>query len=92
MLNPNDVLTIISSVSSEELQLTEDSALVGGNSSIDSMALVQICLALEEKSIEDGFHFDWTSEKAMSGLNSILRSPKSLAEEYNRQLFESLDK
>jgi protoporphyrinogen oxidase len=34
---------------------------------------------------QDGFTFDWTSEKAMSSLNSIFKSPESLAAEYNRQ-------
>ena len=63
--------------------MEENSALI--NSGIDSMNLVQICLALEEKSIIDGFSFDWTSEKAMSSLNSIFKSPATLASEYNRQ-------
>lgn len=66
-------------------RLSENSPLVGGKSSIDSMDLVQICLALEAKSIEESFKFDWTSEKAMSSLSSMFSSPKALTHEYNRQ-------
>tara|TARA_Y100001978_G_C23465605_1_gene324460 strand:- start:382 stop:651 length:270 start_codon:yes stop_codon:yes gene_type:complete len=72
-------------VDGEGIEIDENSPLIGGNSSIDSMNLVQICLALEEKSTEDNFIFDWTSEKAMSTLSSIFRDPTSLTEEYNRQ-------
>ena len=50
------------------------------------MNLVQICIALEDKSLEDGFEFDWTSEKAMSSQNSVFKTPKTLADEYNRQM------
>ena len=72
-------------VSGEGIKINKNSPLIGGDSSIDSMNLVQICLALEEKSTEDNFIFDWTSEKAMSTLSSIFRDPNSLTEEYNRQ-------
>ena len=53
------------------------------------MGLVQLCLVLEERSIEEGFSFDWTSEKALSSLNSIFKSPETLSLEYNRQLNSS---
>ena len=66
-------------------EINEDSPLVGGNSNIDSMGLVQLCIALEEKAIDLGFEFDWTSEKAMSSMNSVFRSPKSLLKEFKRQ-------
>ena len=72
-------------VDGEGIEIDGNSPLIGGNSSIDSMNLVQICLALEEKSTEDNFIFDWTSEKAMSTMSSIFRDPTSLTEEYNRQ-------
>jgi len=49
------------------------------------MGLVQICLALEDKASDEGFEFDWTSEKALSAINSFLRTPLTLADEYNRQ-------
>jgi len=88
-LTPGTLIQLINSLMDEDLQLLDDSPLVGGNSLIDSMSLVQICLALEERSLLDNFHFDWTSEKAMSSLNSIFKSPETLAKEYNRQFSES---
>ena len=81
-----ELLEIINQIVDEDILLEPTSPLIGGNSIIDSMNLVQICIALEEKAQEDGFDFDWTSEKAMSTLNSIFRSPKSLNDEYNLQM------
>ena len=84
-MNVNELINIIKDILHEDLKLNEDSELIGGSSSIDSMNLVQICLALEEKSSEEGFEFDWTSEKAMSSINSMFKSPQTLTNEYNRQ-------
>jgi len=84
-MTTSDLINLIKRISDSQTMLEENSALIGGDSMIDSMNLVQICIALEEKSEEEGFEFDWTSEKAMSTLNSTMRTPKSLAEEYNRQ-------
>ena len=84
-MNVNELINIIKDILQEDLELNTDSELIGGSSSIDSMNLVQICLALEEKSSEEGFEFDWTSEKAMSSINSIFKSPQTLTNEYNRQ-------
>ena len=81
-----ELLEIINQIVDEDILLEPTSPLIGGNSIIDSMNLVQICIAVEEKAQEDGFDFDWTSEKAMSTLNSIFRSPKSLNDEYNLQM------
>ena len=89
MISTSNLIDIIKTVSEADLDITPHSPLVGSDSSIDSMGLVQICLALEERSQIDGFSFDWTSEKAMSSLNSIFRNPESLASEYNRQFAES---
>ena len=49
------------------------------------MVLVQLCIAIEDIANKEGFNFDWTSEKAMSKLNSIFKSPKTLSKEFNRQ-------
>ncbi len=62
-----------------------DASLVGEGRLLDSMALVQVCLRLEELADEQGFSFDWTSEAAMSRSRSIFRSVKSLADEFARQ-------
>ena len=85
-MTSEDIIKIIRDVAEEDIEINEQTQLVGGGSSLDSMGLVQLCLVLEEKSLEEGFSFDWTSEKALSSLNSIFKSPESLALEYNRQL------
>ena len=85
-MSSKELINIIKNIIEEEMSLEENSPLIGGNSLIDSMNLVQICIALEDKSLEDGFEFDWTSEKAMSSQNSVFKTPKTLADEYNRQM------
>lgn len=85
-MTTQDLIQIISEILQEDFMLQEETPLIGGNSSIDSMNLVQICIALEDKSRNDDFEFDWTSEKAMSELNSIFKNPKTLTKEYNRQM------
>ena len=42
-----------------EASVSESTPLVGGDSLLDSMGLVQICLALEDKAEDIGFDFDW---------------------------------
>ncbi len=81
-----ELIKIIESSVDENIQLNPSSPLIGKNSRIDSMNLVQICISLEEKSQDDGFNFDWTSEKAMSSLNSIFKTPTTLTNEYNLQM------
>ena len=71
-------------------KMNEDSEILNGDNNLDSMAIVQLCIALEDKSNSFGFDFDWTSEKAMSSLNSIFKNPNSLTKEYNLQMKNSL--
>ena len=85
-MTSQELISLIKNFLNEEIELEENTPLIGGLSSIDSMNLVQICLALEEQSEADGFDFDWRSERAMSSLNSIFKTPQTLAEEYNRQM------
>ena len=92
MLKPEDIMQIIFEVTdqdAEKITLNPETSLVGPDSLIDSMGLVQLCLALEEKGSDLGFDFDWTSEKAISSMNSIFKSPRSLSNEFNRQLIEA---
>ena len=89
MLSNEELIDLIKIALDEEIDINPQSSLIGGDSLIDSMGLVQICLALEERSQSDGFSFDWASEKAMSSLNSIFKTAQTLTEEYNRQLKES---
>ena len=66
--------------------VTEHSALIGKNAVLDSMGLVELCVSLEDLSVDEyDFDFDWTSEKAMSATKSMFRSVDSLAEEFYEQ-------
>lgn len=89
MITSTEIISIIKDIclnNSQEITLQENTPLLNGDIAIDSMVLIQLCIALEEKSNDFGFDFDWTSEKAMSSMNSIFKTPKSLSEEFNRQL------
>lgn len=66
--------------------VTDDMPLIGGNSILDSMKLVELCLALEDKADEIGFQFDWTSDVAMSRSRSIFRTAGSIATEFIIQM------
>ena len=91
-MSVEDLINLIDEIVDENFELDASTPLIGGNSSIDSMNLVQICIALEDKSEEDGFTFDWQSEKAMSVMNSIFKNPKTLANEYNQQMSVAKEK
>jgi hypothetical protein len=53
---------------------TDDMNLIGKEASLDSMKLVELCLALEDKAGDLDFEFDWTSEAAMSRSRSLFRT------------------
>ena len=63
-------------------EITEDMQLIGGDSLLDSMNLVQVCINLEDAADDIGFEFDWASEAAMSKSRSMFRSVAALAEEF----------
>ena len=67
------------------VEITEDMQLIGGESLLDSMKLVEVCLALEDLADEHGFEFDWTSEAAMSKSRGMFRNVAALAEEFAKQ-------
>ena len=79
------VLSAIRDVLKSEIELTENTQLIGGESVLDSMKLVEVCLLLEDLAEEQGFDFDWTSETAMSKSRSIFRSVGALAAEFASQ-------
>ena len=68
-----------------EIKISADMSLIGEKALLDSTKLVELCLAIEDKALEEGFNFDWTSENAMSKFNSMFRSIKSLSEEFINQ-------
>ncbi len=70
----------------KSLIVTDDMPLIGGGGVLDSMKLVELCLALEDKAAEIGFEFDWTSDAAMSRSRSMFRTANSLAAEFVSQM------
>ncbi len=83
----NEVFNQISQLLEDKsLTVTDDMALIGGDSVLDSMKLVELCLALEDKAADMGFEFDWTSDAAMSRSRSMFRTAGSLATEFISQL------
>jgi acyl carrier protein len=77
--------TIAGLVDDKTLTISEDTALIGDGSVLDSMKLVELCLALEDMASELGFAFDWTSETAMSRSRSMFRTAGALANEFVAQ-------
>lgn len=70
----------------KSLTVADDMPLIGGESVLDSMKLVELCLALEDKAADIGFEFDWTSDAAMSRSRSMFRTAGSLAAEFISQM------
>jgi acyl carrier protein len=70
----------------KSLIVTDDMSLIGGDSVLDSMKLVELCLALEDKASDMGFEFDWTSDAAMSRSRSMFRTAGSLVAEFVSQM------
>ena len=66
--------------------VTEETPLIGDDSLLDSMKLVELCLSLEDKATTYGFEFDWTSDVAMSKSRSMFRTAGSLANEFYKQM------
>ena len=79
------VIKAISEVLKGKKKISEDMQLIGGESLLDSMKLVEVCLLLEDLADEHGFEFDWTSETTMSKSRSMFRSITNLAEEFANQ-------
>ena len=79
------VITVINSALEGKAEIKEDMQLIGSESLLDSMKLVEVCLTLEDLADEYGFEFDWTSEAAMSKSRSMFRSVAALAKEFASQ-------
>jgi len=73
----------------KESTIVSTTALIGNDSVIDSMKLVELCLSLEDIAEELGFEFDWTSDKAMSTSRSMFKDAGSLSNEFFNQLKEN---
>lgn len=79
------VISVITDTLKSKTKVTNDMQLIGGDSLLDSMKLVEVCIKLEDLADKHGFEFDWTSEAAMSKSRSMFRSVATLAEEFARQ-------
>jgi acyl carrier protein len=79
------VISAINEALEGKVEITEEMQLIGGETLLDSMKLVEVCLALEDLADEHGFEFDWTSEAAMSKSRGMFRSVAALAEEFANQ-------
>lgn len=83
----NQVYKSIKALLGDQAQvLTDDTPLIGGESLLDSMKLVELCLTLEDLAMDLGFEFDWTSDVAMSKSRSMFRTANSLATEFINQM------
>ena len=58
------------------LTVKSSTPLVGTNSALDSMALVQLCLSLEDKASDFGFDFDWQHTPVDVGLTWMISETK----------------
>ena len=76
------IIAAINNALEGKAEVTESMQLIRGESLLDSMKLVEVCLALEDTADEHGFEFDWTSEAAMSKSRSMFRSVATLTEEF----------
>ena len=79
------VVSTINDLLQGEVEIKDDMQLIGGESLLDSMKLVELCVELEDLADERGFEFDWTSENAMSKSRGMFRTLGALAEEFARQ-------
>jgi acyl carrier protein len=83
----NEIYQIIANLlEDKELKIQDDMPLIGSESVLDSMQLVELCLALEDKATDLGFEFDWTSDAAMSKSRSMFRTAGALAAEFLSQM------
>lgn len=79
------VISAVSNILNGKLNITEDMHLIGDESLLDSMKLVELCVTLEDIAEEYGFEFDWTSETTMSKSRSMFRTVATLTDEFVRQ-------
>lgn len=83
----NSVYDLISKlIENKTIVVSDEMPLIGNNSVLDSMKLVELCLSLEDLSNNLGFEFDWTSDAAMSRSRSMFRTAGSLAYEFISQM------
>ena len=79
------VIETVTRVLNNKIKVTKEMQLIGGDSLLDSMKLVEVCVALEDVADENSFEFDWISATTMSKSRSMFRNINALAKEFARQ-------
>lgn len=82
----SNIFRTIETLVQKDVNLSDSTPLIGSESALDSMKLVELCLILEDKACELGFEFDWTSEAAMSKSRSMFRTAGALVTEFISQM------
>lgn len=72
-------------VGNDQIEINDDTPLLGDGSVMDSMKVVTLCIALEDLAADLDFDFDWTSDAAMSRSRSMFRSAGALVAEFQNQ-------
>jgi acyl carrier protein len=82
----SQIFAIISDlVGNDDIVISDETALLGDGSVLDSMKVVTLCIALEDLAADLDFDFDWTSDAAMSRSRSMFRSAGALVAEFQNQ-------
>lgn len=81
-----EIFKAIKSLVKENIEITEDTNLLGDGRVIDSLGLVELCLKLEDIAIDMGFEFDWTSATMMSKNRSTFRTAGTVFEGFIAQM------
>lgn len=76
---------ITSVLPDKSIKLSDDLALIGYDSLLDSMKMVELCLVLEELAAELGFSFDWSTDTAISQSRGIFSTVGSLTNAFVAQ-------
>jgi hypothetical protein len=82
----NKIFTATAALLDDGAAVSEDTPLIGDDRAVDSMKLLELCLALEDLASSLGFEFDWTSETAMSKSRSMFRTAGTLTSEFLSQM------
>jgi acyl carrier protein len=79
------IIRVIADVSEGHIQASADTKLSGPGSSVDSLRILEVCIALESLAEEHGFTFDWTSDQAMARSATVFQTVTSLAQDFATQ-------
>ncbi len=86
-LSENEIRTLILDAMSQlnlareenqQLEISDQSPIFGGSSSLDSLGLVALAMDVEEAFADRGFNLSLSDEKAMSQRNSPFRDVPAL--------------